>query len=57
MKDPIPTRLRLRRFISDRITSVEKPSFLTELVASGILVFLAGWPIILLGSTMTHLPR
>lgn len=57
MKDPTPRRIRIRRFISERIAYREKPNFTSEFVAFGILVFIAGWPVVLLASTMAHLPR
>jgi hypothetical protein len=57
MKDPTPIRIRIRRFITDRIAYREQPNFLSEFVAFGILVFIAGWPIILMASTMARMPR
>jgi hypothetical protein len=57
MKETTPTRIRIRRFITDRIAYREKSGYLVELVAFGILVFIAGWPIILMASTMAQMPR
>ena len=57
MKETKPMRIRIRRFITDRIAYREKPNFLSELVAFGILVFVAGWPIVLLAGTMARMPR
>jgi hypothetical protein len=57
MNDTTPMRIRIRRFITDRMAYREKPDYLTELVAFGILVFIAGWPIILMASTMARMPR
>jgi hypothetical protein len=57
MKETTPMRIRIRRFITDRIAYREKPNFLSEFVAFGILVFIASWPIILMASTMARMPR
>lgn len=57
MKDITPMRIRIRRFMTDRIAYREKPNFVSELVAFGILVLIAGWPIILLAGTMARMPR
>ena len=57
MKDTTPMRIRIRRFITDRLAYRETPNFLSEFVAFGILVFVAGWPIILLADTMARMPR
>ena len=57
MKETTPMRIRIRRFISDRLAYRETPNFVTELVAFGILVFIAGWPIILMADTMARMPR
>ena len=57
MKNTTPKRIRIRRFISDRIAHRDKPNFLSELIAFGILAFIAGWPIILLAGAMARMPR
>ena len=57
MKEKQPIRIRIRRFITDRIAYREKPNFLSELVAFGILVFIAGWPIVQLAGAMARMPR
>jgi hypothetical protein len=57
MKDTIPTRIRIRRFIAERIHYRQKSDFLSEFVAFGILVFISGWPIILLATTMARMPK
>ena len=57
MKNTTPQRIRIRRFISDRIVHRDKPNFLTEFIAFGILVFIAGWPIILVAGAMARMPR
>ena len=57
MKNTTPKRIRIRRFISDRIAQRDKPNFLSEFIAFGILVFIAGWPIVLLAGAMARMPR
>jgi hypothetical protein len=57
MKEPTPMRLRIRRFITDRTAYREKLNFLSEFVAFGILVFIAGWPIVHLAGAMARMPR
>jgi hypothetical protein len=43
---------RASRFFSDRHAYREQPGYLTELVAFGMIVFIAIWPIILLANAM-----
>ncbi len=58
MTTTTPPRIRLSRLIADRIAYREKASFfLSELVGFGILVFVAGWPIIQLISAMARTVR
>ena len=45
-------RIRASRFFTDRYAYRAQPSFLSELVAFGVIVFVAVWPIILLANTM-----
>jgi len=45
-------RIRASRFFSDRHAYREQPGYLTELVAFGMIVFIAIWPIILLANAM-----
>ena len=55
MTTTTPPRIRIRRFISDRIAYREKANyFLSELIGFGILVFVAGWPIVQVVSTMVR---
>jgi hypothetical protein len=48
MKDTTPTRIRIRRFITDRIAYRTKPNFLPELVAFAIVLAVVSWPVVLL---------
>ena len=54
-KDSI--RVRASRFFSDRYAYRAQPNYLSELVAFGIIVFTAVWPIILLANAMATGPR
>jgi hypothetical protein len=46
-------RGRASRFVSDRYAYRTQPNYLSELVAFGIVVSIAVWPIILLANAMT----
>lgn len=48
MKDTTPTRIRIRRFITDRIAYRAKPDFLPELVAFAVVLAVVSWPVVLL---------
>ncbi len=50
-------RVRASRFFSDRYAYRTQPNYLSELVAFGIIVFTAVWPIILLANAMATGPR
>jgi hypothetical protein len=52
MKKTTPTRIRVRRFITDRYAYRTRPNYLTELVAFGIIVLTATWPIFVLASAI-----
>ena len=52
MKDTTPTRIRVRRFLTDRYAYRTQPNYLSELVAFGIVLFTAGWPILILAKAM-----
>ena len=52
MKSTTPTRIRVRRFITDRYAYRAQPNYLSELIAFGIIVLTAFWPILLLASAM-----
>lgn len=43
---------RASRFFSDRHAYRTQPGFSTELVAFGIIVFIAIWPLVLLANVM-----
>jgi len=48
MKDTTPTRIRIRRFITDRYAYRTKPDFLPELVAFAVVLIVICWPLFLL---------
>ena len=50
MKSTTPTRIRIRRFITDRYAYRTKPDYLPELVAFGIIVLIALGPLFFLAS-------
>lgn len=47
-----PIRIRLSRFLTDRYAYRSQPGYSFELVAFGIIVFTAIWPVILLANAM-----
>jgi hypothetical protein len=49
--------VRASRFLSDRYAYRTKPDYLSELVAFGMIVFIAIWPLILLVNAMATAPR
>jgi hypothetical protein len=56
--DPTNSMLfRASRFFSDRYAYRAKPGYLSELVAFGMIVFIAVWPIILVAHAMAVAPR
>ena len=52
MKETTPTRIRIRRFITDRYAYRAKPDFLPELVAFGLVLIVVAWPMFLLAHAM-----
>ena len=52
MKDTTPTRIRIRRFITDRYAYRTKPDFLPELIAFTLVMAVVAWPMILLAEAM-----
>jgi hypothetical protein len=46
-------RIRASRFLSRRYAYRAQPNYLSELVAFGLIVFIAIWPIILLANAMS----
>ena len=52
MKSETPIRIRVRRFITDRYAYRAQPNYLAELVAFGIIVLTAFWPMLLLANAM-----
>ena len=57
MKSTTPTRIRVRRFITDRYAYRAQPNYSSELVAFGIIVLTAVWPIFVLASAMAGTVR
>ena len=45
-------RIRVARFFSDRYAYRTQPNYSSELVAFGIVILIAVWPIILLANAM-----
>ena len=50
--EPNSMLFRASRFLSDRHAYRTQPSYLAELVAFGMIVFIAVWPVILLANAM-----
>jgi len=48
MKETTPTRIKIRRFITDRIAYRTKPEFLPELIAFAVVLVVVTWPLFLL---------
>jgi Uri superfamily endonuclease len=51
------TLVRVSRFFSDRYAYRAQPDYLSELIALGMIVFIAVWPIILVAHAMAVAPR
>ncbi len=49
--------VRVSRFFSDRYAYRTQPGYSSELVAFGMIVFIAVWPIILVAHAMAVSPR
>jgi hypothetical protein len=52
MKPTTSTRIRARRFLTDRYAYRAQPNYLSELIAFGIIVLTAMWPMFLLANAM-----
>jgi hypothetical protein len=52
MKSTTPTRIKLRRFITDRYAYRTQPNYLPELIAFALVLGAASWPIFLLASAL-----
>ena len=57
MKSTTPVRIRVRRFITDRYAYSTDPSYAFELVAFGLVVATAFWPIVVVAGTMAETLR
>ena len=54
---PNSTRFRASRFSATGTRTRAEPHYLSELVAFGMIVFIAIWPIILLANAIAAAPR
>jgi len=52
MKETTPTRIRIRRFITDRYAYRTRPDFLPELLAFGLVLVVVAWPMFLLAHAL-----
>jgi hypothetical protein len=50
MKETTPTRIKIRRFITDRYAYRARPDFLPELVAFAVVLAVVIWPLFLVAS-------
>jgi hypothetical protein len=50
-------RARASRFFTDRYAYRAKPNYLSELIAFGIIVSIAVWPMVLLANAMALAPK
>ena len=57
MKSTTPTRIRVRRFITDRYAYRAQPDYLSELISFGVIVLTALWPMFVLASAMAGTPK
>jgi len=52
MKNTTPRQMRVRSFTTDRYAYRAQPNYLSELVAFGIILLTAFWPIFVLAGAM-----
>ena len=57
MKSTTPTRILIRRLITDRYAYRAEPNYLSELAAFGIIVLTALWPMFVLARAMADTLR
>jgi hypothetical protein len=50
MKETTPTRIKIRRFITDRYAYRARPDFLPELIAFAVILAVVTWPLFLVAS-------
>ena len=55
MKSTTPMRIRVNRFITDRYAYRAQPNYFSELIAFGIIVLTAFWPMLVLAEAMTRI--
>ena len=52
MKNKVPMRVRISRFLDERYAQMEQPPYFAELALFGIIVVVAVWPILSLAAAM-----
>jgi hypothetical protein len=52
MKNTTPSRIRVRRFITDRYAYRARPNYLSELITFGVIILTAFWSMLVLASAM-----
>ena len=52
MKSTTPTRIRVRRFITDRYAYRAQPDLLSELITLGVIVLTVFWSMLVLAGAM-----
>ena len=57
MKSTTSTRIRVRRFITDRYAYRAQPDYLSELIAFGVIVLTVFWSMFVLASAMAGTPK
>ena len=50
-------RMRVRRFLTDPYAYNSAPNYAVELVAFGLIIVTASWPILLTVSALTGVPK
>lgn len=57
MKNRIPRRIRVSRFLGERYRHGEDPVFVAELFLWGFIIILASWPMLLLAAALPTCSR
>ena len=55
MTSTTPARIRVRRFLTDRYAYRTQPDYFSELIAFGIIVVTAAWPMFVLDNAMMRI--
>ena len=50
-------RMRVRRFLTHRYAYGSDPTYAVEVVAFGLIILTASWPILLTANAMTGMPK